>query len=829
MSPDLGPACVGAEAEEAEEECATPSREVRKPDSCPSSPRAAQSPIMVPHDVERTIGRAQSQPLIPAFQGTCSSDHASANVRVVCRLRPLSDRERKAGTVPAVTSATEQREVAVVRKVGGTRQMRSTFHFDEVLSSFSTQREVFAATLQPLVQQVLQGYEATAFAYGQTGTGKTYTMEGCTDSEDKRGLIPRAAAAVLDALKSRCYVKHRVTMSYLEIYNEELSDLLAPPQSQARLEIMDRGENRGVCCVGLSEVPVSSLGDILGLVHTAQERKRVAETRVNSRSSRSHCIFTLKVHCCRAVDGGGELENVGKLHLVDLAGSECAKKVAGGPDEAPAPRHGGRNCSPRPGQHHYGDSAAALEQERERRNINQSLLTLGRVIAALREKTGRIPYRDSKLTRLLKDALGGSCKTVLIATISPALSAVEETISTLTYAEQAVGIRNRPVASSALRVGRGCGSGELRGEVGCAGPGSSSVEWAEMEMKMNYLAQEVEEAQAALAKKYEEEQELRQRAECAESELRRARADLQHLSEAFEKQQAHCAHMSASAKAVGREVAGSVDFLAGAREALAREVAELKEDRAAEERFLALLRRQRGEIQADVSAARLSLEAVQGDLATTCAEVSRTREAQEHSQGRALEAIISFATNEFKNLGTELRESSLAVSSRLEGLQTEASKVAASVASAEQRGADARVEAERAVSALADSFAARVSTAEQQSKEASQAAERTLSGAAHKLRGIEVADISLDVGCEDAADTDDRPAATAASVDTQPAAVAPAAARADRTANADKENAVSGEVQPRARHAEKKFAAGGAGNVVYASSRGVLKERNLVR
>merc|ERR1719235_1021850 len=231
---------------------------------------------------------------------------------------------------------------------------------------------------------------------------------------------------------------------------------------------MDTGDSRGICCVGLSEGPVSSLADILDLVRTAQERRRVAETRVNARSSRSHCIFTMKVQCRRKVIGG-ELENVGKLHLVDLAGSENAKKASWGCDEMPSARHGGRAASPGPGK-----MSGGMEQERERRNINQSLLTLGRVIAALREKSGRVPYRDSKLTRLLKDALGGSCKTVLIATISPALSAVEETISTLTYAEQAAGIQNKPVATSFLRMTR---SGEVRGDFSGSSVSGCSMDW----------------------------------------------------------------------------------------------------------------------------------------------------------------------------------------------------------------------------------------------------------------------------------------------------------------------------------------------------------------
>eukprot|EP00933_Yihiella_yeosuensis_P079834 TRINITY_DN93256_c0_g1_i1.p1 TRINITY_DN93256_c0_g1~~TRINITY_DN93256_c0_g1_i1.p1 ORF type:complete len:1391 (-),score=456.62 TRINITY_DN93256_c0_g1_i1:504-4592(-) len=230
----------------------------------------------------------------------------------------------------------------------------------------------------------------------------------------------------------------------------------------------------------------------------AQERRRVAETRVNARSSRSHSIFTMKVRCSkRTVGGRGVLENVGKLHLVDLAGSENAKKASqsfedGVLQTAPA--------NPR-GQ-------AGGEEERERRNINQSLLTLGRVINALREGTGRVPYRDSKLTRLLQDALGGRCKTVIIATVSPALGAVEETISTLTYAEQACGIKNKPVASSLFRT--------LRQAKDDGSATFNCGDFAELELKAAYLAQEVEEAQAALARQYRESQEYAERATAAE-------------------------------------------------------------------------------------------------------------------------------------------------------------------------------------------------------------------------------------------------------------------------------------------------------------------------
>lgn len=456
--------------------------------------------------------RARSRGPISPASGDAQSMN---NVRVVCRLRPMNEREKKAGTIPAVTASTERKEVAVVRTLaGGTRQVRSTFHVDDVLSSFSTQDEVFQATLEPLVSQVLAGFEATAFAYGQTGTGKTYTMEGELASEDGRGLVPRAAAAVLDRLRSGEFTEHSITVSYLEIYNEELSDLLAPPHHQPKLDLKDIGSGKGVVCIGLSEVPVSSLQEILDYINKAQERRRIAETRLNARSSRSHCIFTMKVRCRRTV-AVGEFENVGKLHLVDLAGSECAKKAAIAENESTPPP------ASKPG--HQG----IAEEERERRSINQSLLTLGRVIAALRDNSGRVPYRDSKLTRLLQDALGGKCKTVVIATLSPAMNAVEETISTLTYAEQASGIKNKPVASSLLRTYRSPNA-EVRLENGGA-PSSAcgANDWAELEMKVAYLTQEVEEAQAVLARKYQETQSATERADIAERSLKTAEADLQ--------------------------------------------------------------------------------------------------------------------------------------------------------------------------------------------------------------------------------------------------------------------------------------------------------------
>jgi len=650
-----------------------------------------------------------------------ASEAGAANVRVVCRLRPMDEREKKLGTVPAANTCAERREVAVVRKVGGSRQVRSSFYFDEVLSSFSTQEDTFNATLLPLVDQVLAGYEATAFAYGQTGTGKTYTMEGDADSEEGRGLMPRAAAAVLQALSHEAYTERSVTVSYLEIYNEELSDLLAPVNSTQKLELMESGDSRGVCCIGLSEIPVSSLGELLDLVKMAQERKRIAETRINARSSRSHCIFTMKVRCRRRV-AAGELDTVGKLHLVDLAGSECAKKAAWAAEDAAAfvkPVVGG-----------------TLDQERERRNINQSLLTLGRVISALRESAGRVPYRDSKLTRLLKDALGGSCKTVIIATISPALTAVDETISTLNYAEQAAGIRNRPIASSLLRSSRAPGDGSGTNQSGC-----SSTEWAELEMKVAYLSAEVEEAQAALARKYQEMQEMAERAEHAEGKLMAAEEELKQTRAQLDESIMLRDQMAEAAKAIAADLKSTAGSITTSSDTLGREVLELREQRVSEERMLSLLKEQRGAMESDISSVYAALDSAKAELVDTRSQVASLKENQANSRERALEAIINFARSELNNVGADLDHNAESVCSHLDSAEALAGEARQSAAAAESQAIDKGAELAGAASAWSKQVAERCDIIENESSKLVKSVNEMASGTADRLHGIQTAAI----------------------------------------------------------------------------------------
>lgn len=301
---------------------------------------------------------------------------------------------------------------------------------------------MYKTAVEPIIEEVLQGFNCTVFAYGQTGTGKTYTMEGDLNSETKQGMIPRAVCSIFEDLEVMTgggraeHSEFSAKVSFLELYNEELFDLLTDvpfgaqsteygsnstkAQSVPTVRIVD-DKSKQVCCQNLTEVLVSSSEDVLTLMSKALSRRQTAETKLNKHSSRSHCIFTLTVHIRERTPGGEDLVKVGKLNLVDLAGSESVGR-AGGNDK----------------------------RMREAGNINKSLLTLGRVITALVEKTPHIPYRDSKLTRLLQESLGGRAKTLVIATVGPSLQSLEETISTLDYASRAKSIKNKPKANKKL-------------------------------------------------------------------------------------------------------------------------------------------------------------------------------------------------------------------------------------------------------------------------------------------------------------------------------------------------------------------------------------------
>lgn len=274
---------------------------------------------------------------------------------------------------------------------------------------------------------MLAGFNCTIFAYGQTGTGKTYTMSGdMTESlgllAPEAGIIPRVLQALFNRLDSDG-TENCVRCSFIELYNEELRDLLTPDEN-AKLKIFDDVSKKGhmtTLVQGMEERHITNAAEGIARLQEGSLRRQVAATKCNDLSSRSHTVFTITVHAKRAGGSGEDFISLGKLNLVDLAGSENIQR-----------------------------SGAENKRAAEAGLINKSLLTLGRVINALVDKSSHIPYRESKLTRLLQDSLGGRTKTCIIATISPAKSNLEETISTLDYAFRAKNIRNKPQVNTLI-------------------------------------------------------------------------------------------------------------------------------------------------------------------------------------------------------------------------------------------------------------------------------------------------------------------------------------------------------------------------------------------
>jgi kinesin family protein 11 len=268
---------------------------------------------------------------------------------------------------------------------------------------------------------MIAGYNCTIFAYGQTGTGKTYTMSG--DMTETFGMLSEAAGIiprVLQSLFNKLEIddaESSVKCSFIELYNEELRDLISADET-AKLKIYDDNSGkRGVSTVvqGMEESHIKTANEGLKLLQQGSHKRQVAATKCNDLSSRSHTVFTITAYIKRTAENGEDYVSAGKLNLVDLAGSENIQR-----------------------------SGAENKRAAEAGLINKSLLTLGRVINALVDRSSHIPYRESKLTRLLQDSLGGRTKTCIIATVSPAKSNLEETISTLDYAFRAKNIRNKP-------------------------------------------------------------------------------------------------------------------------------------------------------------------------------------------------------------------------------------------------------------------------------------------------------------------------------------------------------------------------------------------------
>ena len=357
------------------------------------------------------------------------ADGSNENFKVAIRVRPPLPRELEGNRqfINVVRIPSDHKSITLCEHLeteegkGGVFSTQS-YTFDHVYEPTAKQREVYERSAMGAVLSTLEGYNATLIAYGQTGTGKTFTMEGFT-SDDQRGIIPRATEEVFSYIQScrQKKMKFLVRASYLQIYNEVISDLLKPLNRNLAIR---QTKQRGVYVDGLSEWVVRSPNEIYGLMERGCSIRATGATKMSELSSRSHALFIIIVEIMEGDESHPQSFKIGKLNIVDLAGSEKVRQT--------------------------GVTGQRLE---ETKKINWSLHELGNVIAALTDtsrKDKHIPYRNSKLTNLLKDSLGGNCKTTLIACISPALEAYNESVSTLKFANRAKNIRNEAVVNEDL-------------------------------------------------------------------------------------------------------------------------------------------------------------------------------------------------------------------------------------------------------------------------------------------------------------------------------------------------------------------------------------------
>ncbi|XP_068190317.1 kinesin-like protein KIF3B isoform X2 [Antennarius striatus] len=344
-----------------------------------------------------------------------SKSRNSESIKVVVRCRPMNKKELAANFERVVSVDVKLGQIIVRNpKDASASEPPKVFTFDSVYDWNSKQLDLYDETFRPLVDSVLLGFNGTIFAYGQTGTGKTYTMEGDRLDPERRGVIPNSFDHIFTHISRSQNQQYLVSASYLEIYQEEIRDLLSQDQS-CRLQLRERPDT-GVYVKELLSIVTKSVREIEEIMNVGNKNRSVGATNMNEQSSRSHAIFVIKVECSElGVDGENHIR-VGKLNLVDLAGSERQTKTG-----------------------------SQGERLKEATKINLSLSALGNVISALVDgRSSHIPYRDSKLTRLLQDSLGGNARTVMVANIGPASYNVEETLTTLRYSNRAKNIKNKP-------------------------------------------------------------------------------------------------------------------------------------------------------------------------------------------------------------------------------------------------------------------------------------------------------------------------------------------------------------------------------------------------
>ncbi|XP_029311596.1 kinesin-like protein KIF22 [Cottoperca gobio] len=339
----------------------------------------------------------------------------TSRVRVVVRLRPYMGKQDEKDEGPCVRGLDSQ-NLEIINWRNATETVK--YHFDVIHGEQTTQQEVFRS-VKPILPHLLSGQNASVFAYGPTGAGKTHTMMG---SSDQPGVIPRAVREVFKLVKAKNEDDrwdYSIGMSYLEIYNEKVLDLLSP--SSLDLPIRE-DKDKNILIPGLTHTTISSFSDFDKHFVPASLNRTTASTKLNQRSSRSHAVLLLKV--VRTQRTLPHRQQTGKLYLIDLAGSEDNRLT--------------------------GNQGIRLKESGA---INLSLFTLSKVVDSLNSGTAvRVPYRDSKLTRLLQDSLGGSAHSVMITNIAPEYKYYFHTFGALNFASKSKLIVNKPFTCETVAV-----------------------------------------------------------------------------------------------------------------------------------------------------------------------------------------------------------------------------------------------------------------------------------------------------------------------------------------------------------------------------------------
>lgn len=390
-------------------------------------------------------------------------------VMVHCRVRPLSDDDIRVYGKDTIMEIVDPNKSIIALK----REFdRKSFIFDSVFDTNSIQKDVYAKIAEPVVTSVLQGYNGTIFAYGQTGTGKTFTMIG--SSGENRGVIPRSAMQIFSHVQQSTTHSYQVKVGFLQLYMEMLQDLLSPDENKVIRIREDPDE--GVYLTGISWATVNNVKQCMDLLSVGDRNRSTAFTSMNAHSSRSHAVYMVKIEkrVKYTAEQLEELEKKGEmpdqsmtkstLYLVDLAGSERVKK-----------------------------SRASGNRLDEAKNINLALLALGNCIQALSDKKAKyVPFRDSKLTRLLEDSLGGNSKTSLIVTIGPSTGHIQESLSALQFGLRAMKIENRPELNIKVDYRSLCA--QLQSELDKVNDGSNmfNIEKEQFSEEINSLRAQVE-------------------------------------------------------------------------------------------------------------------------------------------------------------------------------------------------------------------------------------------------------------------------------------------------------------------------------------------------